>query len=70
LGTRMSWVGESPQYASLRDDPRFHALVNRMLDTIAEERKQVVAMLCGPNPIIMTWQPATETCAQFSTDSP
>ncbi len=70
LGTRMSWVGESPQYASLRDDPRFQALLGRMLDTIAAERKQVVNMLCGPNPIVPTWQPAAETCAQFSTDSP
>lgn len=70
LETRMSWLGESPQYASLRDDPRFQTLLNRMLETIAAERKQVVAIRCGPNPIVPTWQPAAETCALCTSDNP
>ena len=70
LGARMSWIGESRQYATFRDDPQYQALVNRMLDTIASEREQVVAMLCGPDPIVTTWQPAPETCADEPTKSP
>lgn len=64
LGRRDRFLGESRLFTSLRDDPRFEALVSRMLDTIKQERAQVVAMLCGPDPIVTTWQPAAETCAQ------
>ena len=70
LGARMSWIGESRQFATFRDDPQYQALVNRMLDTIASEREQVVAMLCGPEPIVTSWQPAAETCAYESNNSP
>jgi len=46
------------------------ALINRMLNTIASEREQVVAMLCGPDPIVTTWKPAAETCADEPNNSP
>jgi hypothetical protein len=70
LGSRMDWVGESRRFAAFRDDPQYQALVNRMHDTIASEREQVVAMLCGPAPIVTTWQPAPETCAYEPQNSP
>lgn len=70
LGARMSWIGDSRQYAAFRDDPQYQALVNRMLDTIASERQQVVAMLCGPDPIVTTWKPAAETCADEPNNNP
>ena len=70
LGVRRNWIGESRRYAAFRDDPQFQALVTRMLDTIASEREQVVAMLCGPDPIVTTWQPAPETCASEPNNSP
>jgi hypothetical protein len=66
----MSWIGESRQFATFRDDPQYQALVNRMLDTIASEREQVVAMLCGPDAIVTSWQPAPETCANEPQNKP
>jgi len=70
LGQRSNFIAESRQFASMRDDPQFQALVGRMRDTIAAERAQVVAMLCGPEPIVRDWRPAAETCALYPTGGP
>ena len=69
LGARWSYINDSPSFAALRDDPRFQALASRMLKTIEQERAQVVAMLCGPDKIVTTHQPAPETCALYLPDA-
>ena len=43
--------------------PRFDAQRKRLDDILAEQRAEVVEMLCGPDPVSATWEPAPETCA-------
>jgi TolB-like protein len=43
--------------------PRFDAQRKRLDDILAEQRAEVVEMLCGPEPVSSTWEPAPETCA-------
>jgi TolB-like protein/tetratricopeptide (TPR) repeat protein len=52
-----------PIYARLRQRPDFQAALKRLDGILAAQRKQVVQMLCGPQRLSATWQPAPETCA-------
>lgn len=53
---------EHPVFDHLRDDARFQAQVNRMADLINTERAEILEMLCGPDTILTSWQPAPATC--------
>jgi tetratricopeptide (TPR) repeat protein len=52
-----------PLYAGLRGRPDDQAVLKRLDATLATQRAQVVELLCGPNRLSPTWQPAPETCA-------
>jgi tetratricopeptide (TPR) repeat protein len=41
----------------------FEAQRQRLDDILAGQRAEVVEMLCGPDPVSSTWEPAPETCA-------
>jgi TolB-like protein len=49
----------------LKDDARFQAQVNRMNNLISSERSEVLAMLCGPETILKSWEPAANTCGIY-----
>jgi TolB-like protein/Flp pilus assembly protein TadD len=52
-----------PLFARLRGRPDFQALQKRLDAALANQRRQVVELLCGPQRLSATWQPAPETCA-------
>jgi len=61
-GLRWQYGLQSPVYDNLRDNPDFQAQVSRQRDLIDADRKEILAMLCGPDNILTTWKPAPETC--------
>ena len=62
-GFRDPHFAENPMFQPFAGELAFQALVSRMRDTIATERGEIVAMLCGPETILTTLEPAPETCA-------
>jgi len=49
----------------VKSDIRFQAQVNRLADLNNTERGEILAMLCGPDTILTTWQPAPATCEMY-----
>jgi hypothetical protein len=43
----------------------FQAQVSRMKDLANSERREILTMLCGPESILTTWEPAPETCELY-----
>ena len=54
---------ELPIFSRLFRRPDYQAILKRLNATRAVQRAQVMEMLCGPQRISPTWQPAPETCA-------
>lgn len=61
-GMRLFHPLQHPLYASLRDKPEFQAQLSRQRDLIETDRREIQAMLCGPDTILSSWEPAPETC--------
>jgi TolB-like protein len=61
-GMRWHYGLQTSIFESLQDNPQFQAQVSRQRDLINEDRKEIKAMLCGPDSILTTWEPAPETC--------
>jgi hypothetical protein len=61
-GFRWHYGLQRSVYERLRDNPGFQSLVNRQRELIESDRQEVKAMLCGPDTILTTWEPAPETC--------
>jgi len=61
-GMRWHYGLQSSIYESLQGNPEFQAQVNRQRDLTEADRQEVKAMLCGPDSILTTWEPAPETC--------
>lgn len=64
-GGRWQAYLEHPVFDRLKKDVRFQAQVNRMADLANTERGEILAMLCGPDTILTTWQPAPATCETY-----
>ena len=52
-----------PIFSRLLLRPDYQAVLKRVDAALAVQRAQVVDMLCGPQRLSPTWQPAPETCA-------
>ena len=61
-GLRWQYGLQTPIFDSLKDNPAFQAQMSRQRDLIDADRKEILAMLCGPETILTTWEPAPETC--------
>ena len=61
-GIRWQYGLQTSIFENLRDNPEFQAQVNRQRELIESDRQQVKALLCGPDTILKTWEPAPETC--------
>jgi tetratricopeptide (TPR) repeat protein len=59
-----SWQAffQHPVFDHLGNDVRFQAQVNRMADLNNTNRAEILEMLCGPETILTSWQPAPATC--------
>jgi len=53
---------DHPVFDQVKSDIRFQAQVNRLADLNNTERGEILAMLCGPDTILTSWQPAPATC--------
>jgi TolB-like protein len=58
---------EQHLFARLLKRPDYRAALKRLDAMLAAQRAQVVAMLCGPDRISPTWQPAPESCSGVAT---
>ncbi len=65
MGWRALQLAEAPWALTLHDHPGWAGVIARMDQTIDAERAEVVALLCGPEPIVSIHQPAPETCALY-----
>jgi hypothetical protein len=54
---------EWPLQAGLLRRPGLQSTLGTLDTALTAQRAQVVAMLCGPQRLSATWQPAPETCA-------
>ena len=61
-GMRWHYGLHTSIFESLQGNPRFQAQVSRQRDLIEADRRGVKAMLCGPDSILTTWEPAPEIC--------
>jgi TolB-like protein len=61
-GGRWQSFLEHPVFGHLKDDARFQAQVSRLADLVSNERREILTMLCGPESILTSWQPAPATC--------
>lgn len=68
-GWRWQIALEHPVFDHLKNDLRFQAQVNRMADLNNAERTEILAMLCGPDTILTSWQPAPATCETYQLET-
>jgi TolB-like protein len=64
-GGRWQAYLEHPVFDHLKNDERFQAQASRMADLNNTERTEILAMLCGPDTILTSWQPAPATCETY-----
>ncbi len=64
-GSRWHYFFEFESFDKLQDNPRFQAQVSRMNDLFNTERGEILAMLCGPETILTSWEPAAQTCEVY-----
>ncbi len=64
-GSSWSYFLAHPIFDPIRSEPRFQAQVSRINDRIADDRMEVLGMLCGPDTILDSWQPAPGTCELY-----
>ena len=58
-------VFDLPAFDELQDNPAFIAQRERLAEIVARQRAAVLEMLCGPEPIVSSWEPAPETCSAY-----
>jgi len=58
-----------PLFDHLKDNARFQAQVSRMADLVTTERGEILIMLCGPESILTSWQPAPATCEIYQRET-
>ena len=68
-GGRWQLLLGHPVFDHLRDNPGFQAQVNRLADLADTERREILAMLCGPDTILTSWQPAPQTCEIYQRET-
>ena len=61
-GARWQDYLNHPVFDLLKNNVRLQAQVNRLADLNNTERGEVLAMLCGSDTILTSWQPAPATC--------
>jgi len=64
-GARWQLIDELPEFAALKGNPAFQVQISRMRDLVDQERREILAMLCGPDSILSQWTPAPGTCALY-----
>ena len=64
-GGRGRFLLAHPAFDRLRGEERFQAQVSRLNDVTIVEREEILAMLCGPETILTSWEPAPETCEMY-----
>jgi len=57
---------DSPLARRLAPRPDFQAAVRAIDATLSDQRARIVRMLCGPERVSATWDPAPQTCARVS----
>ena len=57
----------NPLTVDLFQRPDVQAALRRNEAVIAQQRTQVLEILCGPHPVSKTYKPASETCAKWKT---
>jgi len=40
-----------------------------LADLVSTERSEILTMLCGPEPILTSWQPAPATCELYQQET-
>ena len=53
---------DDPIFADLRDQPSFVAVRHKVDAKLAEERENVLQLICFENPVADYWQPLPDTC--------
>jgi tetratricopeptide (TPR) repeat protein len=61
-GMRWHYALKTPHFEDMKDNPDFQAQASRLRDLIETETGEIVAMLCAPDSILTTWEPADGTC--------
>jgi tetratricopeptide (TPR) repeat protein len=64
-GGRWQIFLEHPVFDKVKNDVRFQAQVSRLADLHIIERGEILAMLCGPDTNLTSWQPAAATCEAY-----
>ena len=68
-GGRWQMFLKHPVFDRLRNNPGFQAQVSRLADLVTTERGEILVMLCGPQSILTSWQPAPETCEIYQRET-
>ena len=68
-GGRWQIFLKHPVFDRLRNNPGFQAQVSRLADLVTTERGEILVMLCGPQSILTSWQPAPETCEIYQRET-
>ena len=63
VGLRDPGFFDEPAFGSVKDDPEFIVLRARVDDMLAEERRNMLHLICFENPVPNAWQPLPATCA-------
>jgi len=61
-GVRWKNALQLPIFDELRNNPDFQAQESRLRDQTEANTREILAMLCGPDTILTSWEPAPETC--------
>jgi len=68
-GGRWQVFLKHPLFDRLRNNPGFQAQVSRLADLVTTERGEILMMLCGPESILTSWQPAPATCEIYQRET-
>jgi len=64
-GGRGQFLLAHKAFDRLKSEERFLAQVSRLDDLTRFERGEILAMLCGPETSLTSWEPAPETCEMY-----
>ena len=68
-GHRWQYFLSRGVFDRLQDNPRFQAQVNRLNGLVDLERGEILTMLCGPETILTSWEPAPNTCESYQQET-
>ena len=68
-GFRWQYILSLEVFDNLRDNSRFQAQVNRLNGLVDLERGEILTMLCGPETILTSWEPAPNTCESYQQET-